>query len=342
VNGRHIIVAAALAASLLLARSLAAEPTIWQAAKEPRRVAAERLLVRVEKKLLAAESASEHPALVLQEKREAIALLTALGEGLPEPRLRFLLGRLLIEPPADDYAEARRLLEQALGEAPDSAFAGSAWFDLGIACAKLGDVDCEEAAYTRALDVVWDPDLRAEIHVNRADASMVQGDLATALGDYRRAIALGPDVVALTLAYYGRGVALERSGDLPGALEAMNHGTGLWPPYFLTTVLDWPSVFFVPPYDIYYYKALIAQARAQAARSSGSLDDQERTLAEAIGYWRQYLDEAERAGHRWVPNARARLGTVERSLKALRAGRGRRPRPPSDAGSVEPTGGAGP
>jgi GH15 family glucan-1,4-alpha-glucosidase len=95
-------------------------------------------------------------------------------------------------------------------------------------------------------------------------------------------------------------------------------------------VLDWPSVFFVPPYDIYYYKALIAQARAQAARPSGALDDQERALAEAIGYWRQYLDEAERAGHRWVPNARAELGTVERSLKALRAGRGRRTPPPSD------------
>jgi tetratricopeptide (TPR) repeat protein len=341
-NGRRVIATAAFAVAVLLVRSPAAQPSIWQTARDPRKAAAERLLVRVEKKLLAAESASEHLGLALQEKREAIALLTALGEGLPEPRLRFLLARLLIEPPADDYAEARRLLEQALREAPDSALAGSGWFDLGIACAKLGAVECEEAAYTRALDVVWDPNLRAEIHANRADASMVKGDLPAALADYRRAIALGPDVVALTLSYYGLGIALERSGDLPGALEAMNHGTSLWPPYFLTTVLDWPSVFFVPPYDIYYYKALIAQARAQAARSSGSLDDQERALVESIGYWRQYLDEAERAGHRWVPNARARLGTAERSLKAWRAARRHRPRPPSDAGSVGPTGGAGP
>jgi tetratricopeptide (TPR) repeat protein len=314
----------ALAASLLLARSSVAEPSIWQAAKDPRTVAAGRLLVRLEKKLLAAESASEHPALALQEKREAIALLPARGQGLPEPRLRYLLGRLLIEPPADDYAEARRLLEQALGEAPRSPLAGSAWFDLGIACAKLGDVNCELAAYTRALEVVWDPNVRAEIHANRADASMVKGDLVSALADYRRAIALGPEVFALTLAYYGLGVALERSGDLPAALEAMNHGTSLWPPYFLTTVLDWPSVFFVPPYDVYYYKALVAQARASAARASGAADEQERALGEAIGFWRRYLDEAEPARHRWVSNARAELGTLQRTLEALRSGR-RRP-----------------
>jgi hypothetical protein len=52
----------------------------------------------------------------------------------------------------------------------------------------------------------------------------------------------------------------------------------------------------------------------QAARSSRSVDDQERALVEAIGYWREYLEEAERVRHRWVPNARA-----ERALKALRA-----------------------
>jgi len=328
-NGHSVVAALAFAASSLLARSSVAEPTIWQAAKDPRTVTAERLLVRLERKLLAAAAASERPALALQEKREAMALLPALGEGLPEPRLRLLLGRLLLEPPADNYAEARRLLEQALAEAPDSALAGSAWFDLGIACAKLGDVACEEAAYTRALDVVWDPNVRAEIHANRADASMVKGDLAAALADYRRAIALGPDVVTLTLAYYGLGVALERSGDLPAALEAMNHGTSLWPPYFLTTVLDWPSVFFVPPFDIYYYKALVAQARAQAARSSGSVDEQARALVEAIGYWREYLDQAERARHRWVPNARAELVAVDKALKALRSGRPRRAAPPT-------------
>jgi tetratricopeptide (TPR) repeat protein len=341
-NGRGIVAGLALGATALLGRPLQAEPTIWQVARDPRRLAAERLLVRVERKLLAVESASEHPALALADKREAVALLSALEPGLPEPRLRFLLGRLVAEPPYDDYGESRRLLEQALSEAPDSPLAGSALFDLGIACAKLDDVPCELGAYGRALEVVWDPNLRAEIHSNRADASMVKGDLAAAVADYRRAIALGPEVVPLTLAYYGLGVALERSGDLPGALEAMNHGTRLWPRDFLTSALDLPSVFFVPPYEIHYYKALIALGRARETQSSGSVPDQARALEASISHWHRYLEEAERARHRWVPNARAHLATEERSLKSLRALRPRRRSPPVDTDSDEPPDGAGP
>ena len=137
--------------------------------------------------------------------------------------------------------------------------------------------------------------------MNRGESSMVTGRLAEAIADYRSAVrdAGSPDTQALAL--WGLGVALERSGDLPSALDAVEKAAVIRLPIAgvpNATALDLPSVFFVPAYDVYYYKALGAMASARAAERP---DEKKIDLEAAIFEWDRYLEQAEPDGHTLGP-----------------------------------------
>jgi tetratricopeptide (TPR) repeat protein len=282
---------------------------------------AHQVLTRAERRLLLAARDPDHPARVWMERRQVIALLAAREQALPDPRLRFILGDLVGKPPDDNPVEARRLLEQALSEDSESPLAGGAWFSLGLACDSLGDAKGAEVAYTQALERIWDTDRRAHLYANRGDVRVQRGKLGAAVVDYRQAVQSAEDPTILTLAYYGLGVALERSGDWPASLEAINTGTTHWPPQWLTSPLDMPGVFFVPAYEVYYYKALLATAAAERAGESSA--DFASALEQAAGHWQEYLEQAEPRGDRWVPNARSRLKRVLHTLSTARRKLGR-------------------
>lgn len=294
-----------------------ADVSIWDVAKQPRLARAELVLHGVERMLARSQEASFDPNMQADFARSALAMLEiAGGPDLPDVRLRFLLGDLLIDHNVGRYREARRILKLALRQSPHHPLAGHAWFDLAIADAKLDKPTQEIDAYGHALETTWDPDVRANIFLNRAESRMRLGDLKGALSDYRKAIPLSTRPELQALAYYGLGIALERRGDLPSALDAMATASSIRLPIQskrLGSALDLPSVFFVPAFDRYYYRALAQMAAARPPAKPGVAAA---ALKRAIDDWTKYLALAKPAGAPWTRHAELLRASCKRKLQA--------------------------
>jgi tetratricopeptide (TPR) repeat protein len=302
----------------LSAGTAGASPSIWQRAVDPSTKHVDRALRRAEYMLDAAVEAGADPGLRRSFALNAVAMLELFGDReLPDPTLKFLIARALDEASVGREAEIRALLESALGEAPGSYLAADAWVTLGISCNKLGDFACEFAAYSKALEIQWEPERRALIYSNRGETQMTAGNLRGAIADYRSSIRLASHPLHQALAHFGLAVALERSGDLPAALRAVAVADAIRIPIpfgLVVSALDSPGVFFNPEYEIHYYTALAHMAAAEAASDPGT---KRREYDRAIERWSRYLDGAERDGQRWVPNARAHRARCERAAEKL-------------------------
>lgn len=304
----------AVALAVLVARPAAAQPSIWDEAKEPHLARAEHVLHGVERMLLRAEEAQAAPDMRADFTRAALAMLElAGGSELPDVRLRYLLGDLMVNSDIGRYDEAARLLRRALAEAPHHPLAAQGWFDLAIAEAKLHKPKLEIDAYDHALERAWQPELRANIFMNRGESQMVLGHLQPALADYRRALQIAQSPELRALAYYGLGITLERSGDLPSALDAMHKANAIkiHGRYGNGSALDLSTVFFVPAYDLFYYKALSMMAAARDARQPSR---KVARLERAVTYWSRYLASAQRDHQPWVQHAKLLLASCRRKL----------------------------
>lgn len=313
-SARRLGAAALCALNLLLASSAGAQPSVWDAARDPAARREYEVLVALERILSRDELEPFDPTLPQRLMRAALtATELAAKDETSDVRLRFIAGDLLSDSLVGRDREAREVLRAALREAPTSPLAGRAWFNVAIASARLGEPEEEHRAYTQALELVWERGFRANILTNRGESAMVLGRLEPAILDYREAIRLAdrPDMQAL--AHYGLGITLERSGDLPAALAAMRVANGIQIPG-IGSSLDLPGVFFVPAYDVHYYKALAAMAAARDAE--GSPREGEHLLA-AMHHWSDYLAPATAERHRWVPNARRHLERVKKRLAKL-------------------------
>jgi tetratricopeptide (TPR) repeat protein len=327
-SGARCSVPAALLV-VLGARAAAAAPTIWDEVKHPELARADELLSLAERSRVPAEDALDDAGIFLQSgtseelnrqlNARAAALITiADGETLGDPRLLYLLGDALVKADKSYLPEGRRRLQQALALAPESPLAGEAWFSLAIAEGKLRHHAAERAAYTRALELEWQPELQATIVTNRAESTMAAGDLALAMRDYRLALALSRSATTQALAYWGLAVATERDGDLPSALELAGRAGSFrfGPPSHLIVALDLPSVYFTPDYEVHYYRALATMAEAAKARTT---DDKRLALQTASLLWSLYLEGAQRDSEPWAPNARAHRDACRRQLAQIDA-----------------------
>jgi tetratricopeptide (TPR) repeat protein len=292
----------------------AAAQSLWQVAKDPRLRRASELLAVAERARIPAEDVLVDPLLLLSlgnsdelnrqlNARTATLIKIARGGDLPDPRLHYLLGDALVKADKEYLAEGRDALEKALREAPDSPLAADAWFWLAIAAGKLRDHDAERASYTRALEVQWDPELRATILMNRAESSMTARDLLQATRDYRMARAQSRSAVTQSLATWGLAVATERDGDLPTALELARNAasTQFGPSHHRVVALDLPDVFFTPAYEQHYYRALATMGQAVAEKDTSKA---RALLQTAELLWTMYIGPAEKDGEPWLENAR--------------------------------------
>jgi tetratricopeptide (TPR) repeat protein len=308
-----------------------AKPSVWDVAREPALGRAERLLSLAERSRIPAEDTLDDVAMFLpsgtseelnrQLNARAAALITiADGHQLGDSRLLYLLGDALVQADKSYLPEGRLRLEQALALDPDSPLAGEAWFSLAVAEGKLRKHVAERAAYTRALEHEWQPELRATMVTNRAESTMAAGDLRLAIQDYRLALALSRSAMTQALAFWGLAVATERDGDLPSALELARRAGSFrfGPPSHLVVALDLPSVYFTPDYEEHYYRALATMAEADVEEEP---DEARLRLQTASLLWSLYLDNAQRDGERWVDNARAHRETCRRRLAKIDAQR---------------------
>jgi tetratricopeptide (TPR) repeat protein len=308
-----------------------AGPTVWDVVKHPGLGRADELLALAERSRVPAEDAMDDAGIFLssgtseelnrQLNARAAALITvADGSLLGDPRLSYLLGDALVKADKSYLPEGRLRLQQALRDAPDSPLAGEAWFSLAVAEGKLRHHEAERAAYTRALELEWEPELQATIVTNRAESTMAAGDLALAMRDYRLALALSRSAITQALAYWGLAVATERDGDLPSSLELARRAGSFrfGPPNHLIVALDLPSVYFTPDYEEHYYRALATMA--EAARAGGT-DEKRLLLQTASLLWSLYVDGAQRDSERWVANAKAHRDACRRQLSQIDAQR---------------------
>ncbi|MEI9940536.1 MAG: tetratricopeptide repeat protein [Pseudomonadota bacterium] len=331
----------ALLAQVLLAAWLAtgsarATPSIWQRARQPGAAQQQTILNRIER-LLGSLGLAEFDA----ELSAGAIALTQLGQSswpclaqpasasgaVPSPtpelvldaRLEYLIGGALLDSQAGREPEARCMLERALRDAPNSPLAARGLSDLAIAAAKMGDREAEHAAYLRALELTWEPDSRGNLLANLAESDMALGDLSRAVRGYRNALSSSQQPELIAGAYFGLAVALDRTGDLPSALEAAKRANAVQLPptlFAAGSVLDLPNVFFMPSYEIYYYKALGAMAAAQLAKDELARRD---ALTDASEQWTRYLLPAEADHAPFAPRAALHKASVVRQLAEIAA-----------------------
>jgi cytochrome c-type biogenesis protein CcmH/NrfG len=140
---------------------------------------------------------------------------------------------------------------------------------------------------------------------------MGQGDLSNAVGGYREALQLLPNIAvgaAGVTTLWGLAVALDRSGDHRRALDHIDLARSYDRD---DRQLRHQSWFFMPSYDEHWYAALGHWARARAATGPSARAE---AYGRAIASWHAYLSEAH-AGDRWLPLGERRLEQCERESR---------------------------
>jgi tetratricopeptide (TPR) repeat protein len=316
---RTTTLAAIVALASMPSRAHAAGRDLWDRIRDPAADKAERALTVALRartpKDVPPDLAELAPDLdELLAWRAATVLEMAGGEALGTPRVWFFLGDALVAANRGRDEDGRRILWRALAAEPESPEAAHAWFDVAIASNRLSDFEGERKAYDEALCVEWDQNKRAGIYMNRGEASMSLGELRAAREDYLRALATTNESEIHALAAWGLAVASARDEDLPEALAYAWEASQMvfrGPSGQPITALELPSVFFTPPHEVLYYRALAAMAASEHAK-----DDRERrsALETAGSLWRDYLKRAREHGDRWVANAEYQARWVERRL----------------------------
>jgi tetratricopeptide (TPR) repeat protein len=298
---------------------------VWQYAAEPGLRGAERSRLRAEQLFEQSSDASADSEL-LHELAMGSAALLELSRG-PErdPWQAVLLGRVLLDAQPSRQREALQLISQNAFKLPDSDFKRASLFELGVGAMLLGDAERAEKALTAALALAWDPDYRSTIYRNRSNARMMAGRLSGAVADARQAVQLARGVEIVALSHFKLGVALERSGDYPQGMKEIARGVGVRlavPPYPTPSVLDLPTLRWVPDYDVHYYRALAAMTEASAAGYDEELAISSYEMA--LEGWALYLEGAEAAKDRFVINALRHRKRCEQALERLQKSAARR------------------
>ncbi len=149
-------------------------------------------------------------------------------------------------------------------------------FELGILHTLQGDPARAVAEYQRALSLRIDEGSPSTVLSNLAEVTMMSGDLEGAVELYERAVAAGSGDERV-LSRWGLAVALDRLGEHSEAYaQAQRAITDDQRPL---GALRQSGVFFVPPYESYYYEGL--GLFALALQQAGSRPELERAVKNA-------------------------------------------------------------
>lgn len=198
----------------------------------------------------------------------------------------------------EDDLGSIRLGERIEARFPDDRRLHSALFQVAVAHARLGQRDKELEAYSRYLVNVDDPEERYTPLANRAESRFAMGDVDAAIADYREAIQIRPGRDGV-LARLGLAFSLDRLGDFSGALREAKDAELV---DGQRSELEGSGVFFVPPYEIEWYRALVEAGRAEIATKP----EEKAALWDVAGHFYELF--ARRAGpkDKSVPLAHAR------------------------------------
>jgi tetratricopeptide (TPR) repeat protein len=292
-----------------------AQASFWQRVAKPEVRAEAKLLASLERMLDDANrSGMVEIGLDRELARAAVAMIELSGTGAPaDPRLARIEAEALVEADLGREADAQKLLEDALARLPPGSRAASAWNSLAIALGRLDAPKAQHRAYSKVIELTWDPEVRALAYYNRGEVSMHERELAAARSDYEQAISGGRDPSVVALARYGLAVAEERLGDLPAAYATLDKALLVRlpvPPFPTDDPLDLPSVYFVPAHEENYIRALRAMATGRRTSDENERRDAYET---AIAEWDTYLARATDSDP-YRENARSHRTRAQREL----------------------------
>ncbi len=272
-----------------LAAPVAAQPSIWDRAREPYATEEYRSLLAIERFLL-----GETKPWQLRHVEEL--LIDYLdGRRFADPALELVLAQLRLETAPHAEPSVRQRLREVLEANPDLPMAAHGWLGWGNAAAVAGEVSEARYGYQRALERAWERELRVRIFHGRAQLRLFEGDVDGAIIEYRRALSSARRPADLALAHWALGVCLERNGDFLRGLEEVSVGARINPrstAFATRSVLDLPGIFFLPSYDIDYYRGL---AKMAVGRKAASATQSKAAYESALVFWNDYIRQAERA-----------------------------------------------
>jgi len=334
-NSKPMVAAAIVMAAAAVSSSVHADETVWGYASQPERRVEAQLLTQIDALMSEFIHLRERPlslrrSLVLNRARRILERTAIHRSKVPAVRHRVAMVYYRLF----DVERQSSLLRQAIphfemvatSRAPVSVRA-QVLNNLAICHARLGDHAQEVRAYARALAIEPDPAAHAILLANQAEGYMGQGRILRALRGYRASLAQTPGAMMLdsgVTTLWGLAVALDRSGDLDGALEQVAAARAYDPN---DRSINGPTWFYVPPYDKHWYRAL---GHWQTARSSDDPAAQLAAYDSAIASWRAYLDNAVPNDH-WLALAETRLRQCEQQLARATKGHGDAPAPPAAA-----------
>jgi len=317
---RIVLVATLLAATLLVAmltsRTASAEPTVWMKARDPslaeRQDAlddADGVLSRFERLMYEQVPRASIGGLYLGEAKGILerALRDRTGDQVLAWRIGMVAGSL------GRPKETKKHLESVVADSSLPAYLlRRAWATLAIAYARLGAYPEEIRAYEEAIGREAHGSDRSIWLANQAEAFMVVGDADRAVAGYDAALAeltTGEMPEAVTT-MWGRAVALDRAGDLNGALDSIRLARAYDP---IDQRLESDVWFYVPAYDEAWYAAL---GHLTAARDSSLSASRAAHYERAVARWTEFIERARSTdGSKedpWVPIARARREATQR------------------------------
>jgi tetratricopeptide (TPR) repeat protein len=332
-GSRAWMVGLAAAVCLGYTPDVQAKPPVWAAARRPNAAARETLLELAEKTLTDAALTKERLELygglpfgdTTEEagRIEARELLEKAGGATsPNMLVRLHYANVLRNLASDqkprnlkNIEESARIVLTVMTSRLPPAIAVTAWNELALAYALLGQRDKEIHAYGETLKLEPIGTRRAMLLSNRAESFMGLGRIDEALRGYREALSSlhydelrGYGVTTL----WGLAVALDRNGDLEDALQHIRLARTY--DQFDERIND-DSWFYSPAYDEYWYKALGSWVKARGTTNS---IDRTFEYGHAIEAWEVYIRSAAE-NDPYVALARVRLRACE--LERERASR---------------------
>jgi tetratricopeptide (TPR) repeat protein len=298
---------------------LGAQPSVWRLAAQPERTASLEAHERASALLNQAAALGRAPAQNGRLVEEAQRILERAGaDESDDPYVRRLLARShswLFELSGDKAHLERAAAHYAFVAATDAptTIRAEAYTSLAICYARLGLRSEEIAAYDGALALEPDPESHAVLLANRAEGEMARGRIVEAVRGYRAALRATAGMQMLdtgVTTLWGMAVALDRAGDLPGALEHIGLARAYDP---VDLRINGPNWFYVPEYDEAWYAAL---GHWQRARSADETLARLEAYRDSEGAWRSFLSLAA-ADDPWLPLASQRLSELERERRAF-------------------------
>lgn len=308
---------------LALASPAAAAPSVWRRAASPSTVALERGQRAADDHLRTYENVNRiagmrRKRLILERAVQALERGGAATSSRVGPRLHLaqVLQQLYRVTGKQDALEraAEHLAFVGRNRRAPVLRRAEALNDLAICYARLGRHGDEVKAYEAAITLNPNPDARALMLANQAEGFMASGRIIDAVRGYRAALSLTSPLRLLgggATTLWGLAVALDRSGDLEGALASIAEARRYDPD---DTQINGDGWFYSPPHDEAWYQALGQWQHARAMLAAPA-DERDPTLidgayADAIAGFRSFISRAPEDDP-WLAIAQRRMADCE-------------------------------